>query len=185
MAMMLPGNGQQIMADTLALLVQSSSKEKEKSGVTQVAAPLLPAGYEPIGSPQPLSGDREGYWLMYAHNMAYDISGILIYDETTVACFLTSQEAMYTLFTLLDNLIDLTLDCPVEFSDDHNEDIIPLWNTWSRLNYQHIRPASPTATLCVWCWYEMHPSTPFPAAASSSCCAPHEQFVKESQKVSA
>jgi hypothetical protein len=176
MAMMLPPHKQQVMADALTLFMQPSSRDSANDGATHVHAPGLPAGYAPIGSPQPLSGDREGYWIVYAHNAAYDVSGMLIYDETAAACFLTSQEAMYALFALLDHIIDLTLDSPIEFTDDHNQDIIPLWNTWSRLHYQYIQP-SQAPTLCVWCWYEEHPTTPFPPAASSKCCALHKPLV--------
>jgi hypothetical protein len=176
MAMMLTPQEQQVMAGAFALQVQRS---KGDDGATHVPAPGLPAGYAPIGSPLPLSGDREGYWIVYAHNAAYDVSGMLIYDETVTACFLTSQEAMYALFALLDHIIDLTLDSPIEFADDHNQDIIPLWNVWSRLHYQYIQPKPQASTLCVWCWYEEYPDKPFPAAASSSCCASHKHLVKE------
>lgn len=175
MAMSLNSQTQNLLFDQIFALQQRQDAPR-REGVMHVAAPQLPTGYAPIGPIQPLCGDREGYWIVYAQNCSYDVSGMLIYDETGVACFLTSQEAMYALFALLDTILDLTAECSDEFTNDHSCDIIPVWSAWSKLHYTQPEPSSPA--LCAWCWYEKHPDTPFPPAASSACCASHKPVRK-------
>jgi hypothetical protein len=144
--------------------------ERSASGVVAIHPPLLPAGYEQIGEPQPLSPDPDGQWMVYAANVKHDVTGILIYDDEGVNDFLVSQVAVSLLFGLLDHLMDLANDCTTSFSDQHFDETYNLWHTWSRL-----QEPQPAAKPCCACWYEQNPGVPFPAEESSSLCERHRQ----------
>src|ERR1700754_3370086 len=84
--------------------------ERNTSGVVAIYPPMLPAGYEQIGEPQPLTADPDGQWMVYAANVKHDVAGILLYDDDGVNDFLVSQMAVSLLFGLLDHLMDLVSD---------------------------------------------------------------------------
>jgi hypothetical protein len=43
-------------------------------------------------------------------------------------------------------------------------------------------PNSTTTPHCVYCWYEQHPDTPFPADESSTYCDRHGKIARQTRR---
>lgn len=159
----------------------------QNTAVLAITPPPAPVGYQIMGTPQALSSDHEGWWIVYALNAKFDALGMLTYNEDSqVVNFLVAQEAILTVFAMLDSLMDLAADSPASFSDDHMTEIYALWQTWSRLQ----SPDPAEKRLCAWCWREANPPPEktdgndpdvsrytFPEHVSSKCCERHKHLV--------
>lgn len=150
---------------------QMAQQPIESGGVMAITPPPAPVGYQFLGIPQPLSTDGEGWWIVYAINVNFDVLGMLTYnDDGYVVKFLVAQEAILSLFALLDHLMDLAADCPDQFSNDHMQEIYALWQAWKKVHEPGAK------TICVWCWIEANPDKPFPAEESSCYCQNHKHL---------